>query len=327
MRWYRALRQDVEDHLRKKGVEPVRLRLDARVPLGPLLLISLVLLVLGDLIVYAVIPFPGPPELVAWVGTILLFLGVMALLLGSTWWLVIHPLWVRYHLAPRSWLPLAAGLAGLGIAAVGWWLPWKHPFHPLRNWLAWTVFPMGYLLLMMAFYWVLTARHRPVLGARSDGPAYRPWLRVAMVPLLLVTVVLGGLFVRGEWLPYLPLFRALVCYKAEDRDCTVRSAEQALAINPDMVDGYYLRAAALADEGDHQTAVGDLTYLIDSGSDIIAEYYVRRARSYQALEEMDLACTDLRAALDARRWGLSAAGTERAQKEWESWGCGDILGQ
>ncbi|MGD9028633.1 MAG: CHAT domain-containing protein [Anaerolineae bacterium] len=327
VRWYGALRQDVEDHLRELGATPDRLRLDVRLPLGVALLVSLVLIVVGGLVVYAVIPLPISPEAVAWVGTTLLFLGVMALLVGSTWWLVIHPLCVRYHQAPRSWLPLAAGLAGLGIAALAWWLRWRHPFYPIRNWLEWTVHPLGYMLLVMAPLWVLTARHRSVLGAERSGPAYSTWLRATAVPVLLVAAALAGLFVRNEWLPYWPLWRALACYQRNAYDCTVQSANRALAINSDMADGYNLRAAALMREGEYRAAVDDLSHLIDSRSAIVAEYYLRRARAYKALADVDAACADLRAALALRRWGLSAGERGQAETAWEAWECSGTSNQ
>jgi tetratricopeptide (TPR) repeat protein len=133
--------------------------------------------------------------------------------------------------------------------------------------------------------------------------------------------------VRSEWLPYLSLYRALACYQGEAYECTIHSAEQALAINPDMVDGYYLRALASAATDDPQTAVDDLTHVIDSGSEIMAEYYRRRARAYKDLDKIDAACADLRSALDARRWGLSAEQRKAAEEHWDTWECSSTPGQ
>jgi tetratricopeptide (TPR) repeat protein len=327
MGWYQELRRDIEDHLQQQSVPPIQRRLDLHIFrswLGLCFAVSPVLIALSSVLIWNLIELPLPVDWAAWLGIAALFLGMIALVAGPYWWLVLHPLWVRYHLAPRSWSPVVAGLSGLVLTGFAFVLRQQHPFFPIRNWLEWTLHPLGYVLLIVAPLWVLTAREKARLYTGRGKAAYRRWQRALAAILLAAAVGLVVLFVRNEWIPYLPIFQATSAFNRADYEGTIRHSSQAVTMNPNLADGYYARAAAYSELGRYELAVRDLSHLIDSGSAINADYYLFRARAYRALDSAEAACADLHAALNAERWGLSKQWHERAMADWQEWNCDAI---
>ena len=327
MGWYQELRRDIEDHLQQQSVQPTRRRLDLHIFrswLGLCFAVSPVLIALSSVLIWNLIELPLPVDWAAWLGIAALFLGMIALIAGPYWWLVLHPLWVHYHLAPRSWSPVVAGLSGLVLTGFAFVLRQQHPFFPIRNWLEWTLHPLGYVLLIVAPLWVLTAREKARLYTGRGKAAYRRWQRALAAVLLAAAVGLAVLFVRNEWIPYLPIFQATSAFNRADYEETIHHSSQAVTMNPNLADGYYVRAAAYSELERYELAVRDLSHLIDSGSAINADYYLFRARAYRALDSAEAACADLHAALNAERWGLSKQWHERAMADWQEWNCDAI---
>jgi tetratricopeptide (TPR) repeat protein len=324
MLWYNALKRDIEDHLREHNTRPVRRRLDVHVLwswMGLLFALCPVLLGLAIPIVRNLVELPISLELAAFAGPVFMILGVVALVAGPYWWLVLHPLWVRYELAPQSRTPLVVGGLGLIIIAFAFGLSYLHPFFPIRNWMDVTVHPLGFLLIIVALLWVLVAREwaqKPVVRGR---PVYQPLIRTAATIVLLGAVVLTGLFVQREWIPYFYIFRAVTHFSRGAYQSTIVDSTQALAMNADLADGYYFRARAYSKLGEHERAVNDLSHLIESRSITVASYLLFRAQAYKALDNPKAACADLRSVLGARRWRLSEQRQKEAQDARLEWNC------
>jgi tetratricopeptide (TPR) repeat protein len=324
MLWYDGLKRDIEDHLREHHVQPVRRQLDVHVLrswLGLFFVLGPLLLGLQRLIVWNVAELPIPLELVASIAPLLMFLGLTALVVGPYWWLVLYPLWVRYELTPRSRTPLVAGGLGLIIVAFAFFLSYWQPFFPVRNMLDATVHPLGFLLISAAALWMLTAREWVQKLVKRGRPIYQLWIRAGTVIVLLGTVVLGGLFVRQALVPYFYIYRAITYLHRGAYQGTIVNSSQALTMNADLADGYFFRALAYSETGEHQLAVDDLTHLIDARGATVTHYLLFRARAYQALNRPQAACADLKSALSARRWRLSEGEQEKAQDAWREWGC------
>jgi tetratricopeptide (TPR) repeat protein len=328
MLWYDALKRDIEGHLRTHNVRPVWRQLDVyilRSRMGLLFILSPILLGLGGLILYNLlawtpIPFSLAPKAATFIGPALVTLGQAALVAGPYWWLVLHPLWVRYELAPHLRTPLVAGGLGLGIVAVAFALSYLQPFFPIRNWLDHTVHPLGFLLIILAPLGVLSAREWAQKPIVRGGLVYQPWVRAAAVITLLGTVLLTGLFAQREWIPYTYALRAITSFYHNDYRGTIANSTQALMMNDDLADGYFYRARAYSALGKYKRAVNDFNLLIDSGSAIAADYLFR-AEAYHALNNLSAACADLRMALDAPRWRLGEKVKAETLATWEQLNC------
>lgn len=321
MLWYDALKGDIEDHLRTQPHD--RHQLDVHVLrswLGLLFVLSPILLGLWQFIVWNLIE-PIPLGLAAFAGPMFWVLGVVALVAGPYWWLVLYPLLVRYKLAPRSRTPLMVGGLGLAIVAFAFFLSYSQPFFPIRNWLDQTVHPLGFLLIILAPLWVLTAREwaqKLVVRGRS---VYQPLIQTAAVIVLLGAVALTGLFALREWIPYFYIFRAITYFHRGAYQSTIADSTQALAMNADLADGYFFRAMAYGEIGEHQLAVDDFSHLIDSRGVTVSRYLMFRARAYKALDNPEAACSDLKLALGARRWRLSEKDQNEAEDARWEWSC------
>lgn len=320
--WYSAIKRDIEDHLERSNAQPTRLKLDVRVLrswIGLSFLLGPIFLGLGSELIWNKMALPVSTELAAIVGPMFLVLGLIGLMAGPYWWLVLHPLWVRYVFTPRSRMPIIAGGLGLIIVVFALYLRYAQPFFPIRHWLDETVHPIGFILIIIAPLWILTARewtHSPVVRGRS---AYKPWMRV-IAGILLV----GALLLTGHWaqevLSYVHVARFVTYFRRGDDKATIVGARRALTISDTFADAYYYRARSHYRLGNYRLAVEDLNRLIDSG-EVLTIYYLYRARAYEALGDYQAACGDLRAVFDARRWRLSKVGMDAAQDLWQDLEC------
>jgi len=327
MLWYDALKRDIEDHLRAHKTQPIHRQFDVHVLRswqGLLFVLCPIFLAMGILIVYNWMELSLHLRLAASVGPALIVLGVMALVAGPYWWLVLHPLWVRYQLTPRSQTPLVSGGLGLIIVALAFFLSYLHPFFPVRSLLDRVVFPLGFLLILTTPLWGLTAREWAQKVTLRDGPAYPLSVRTVSAIALLGAMLLTGIFARREWIPDIFInFQAITHFFQRDYQGTVDKFTQILELNDGLVNGYYYRGRAYIELGKYQLAADDLSRVIDSGNAVAADY-VFRAVAFQAMGDLPAACTDLRSAIDARSWPLPLSREERARIEesyWEPWGC------
>ena len=325
MLWYDAIKRDIEDHVERHNVRPTRRHLGTdilRSRLGLFFTLFPVLLVLGNIIIYNWMELTMRVGLAAFVGPLLYNLGLLALVAGLYWWLFLHPLWVRYQLASRSQTPVMVGAVGLIIVAFAFFLSYQRPFFAIRNNLNRLVFPLGFLLSIIAPLWVLGAREWAQKMVLRGKPAYPSWMRAVAAIVLLGAVILTGLFTRRDWFPDVFYnFQAITHFFHKDYQGTVDRFTHLLELNDDLVNGYFYRGRAHIHLGQYQLAVNDLSRVIDSGSAIAADY-VYRAKAFQAMGDLSAACADLQSALDAQRWSLSEEERLRIKESyWQPWGC------
>ncbi len=354
MLWYDALKKDIEYHLGKHNPTLIRRYLDLHILrswLGLLFVLCPLLIGLQRLITWNVAELPVPIGLAALAGPILMLLGILALVAGPYWWLVLQPLRAHYELeslrayyksAPRSRMPWVAGILGLIIVAFAFFLSYLQPFFPIRNLLDWTVHPLGFLLIIVAAWWVLTAcPWRPRPGSPEAGQEssqseeelatheeaqrsvlpYPLIIRIAAAIVLMGVVVLTGMFVQREWIPYFYIYRAITYLYRDAYQSTIVNSSQALAMNADLADGYFFRAQAYIEIGEYQLAVDDFSHLINSRSTTVTHYLLFRAKAYKALDNPEAACADLKSALGTRRWRLREKYQNEAQDAWREWSC------
>ncbi len=324
MLWYDALKADIAGHLQARDPQPLRRRWDIHVVrsrLGFLFLASPLLLALGGMITWNLVPLPLGSAIAATVGPALLVLGLIALVAGPYWWLALHPLWAGYQVAPRSRAPWLAGGFGAVIIGLAVGLAWQQPFFPFRNWLDATVHPLGFLLLIAGAVWIVAGQGWQQEPISRHEPLYPLPVRAAAGAALVVTLAVGGWFAARNLVPYLDLFAAMANLNHGNPAATVTQTTRALAAGPDLADGYYFRALAEGRLGQHDLAIRDLTRLIDSRGATLAYYRLARARAYQHQLDAKAGCPDLAAALDSRRWPLSDGDRKQAQQDGHEWGC------
>jgi tetratricopeptide (TPR) repeat protein len=324
--WYDTLKAEIERGLSTPDPRFARRRLDLHVMRsrsGLAFVLGVLLLLVGSALVYRWQPLPVSVELAAALGPPLMYLAVVALVVGPYWWLVLHPLWVRYHLQPRSAAPFVAAPAGAVLVALAFYLSLRVPYFAVRPTLDRFFFPLGFVLILAMPLWIVLARRwtRP-LAARG-GPAYPPAWRVAAVVVFAGALALTGTYTEREW--YYDVthnYQAITRFYYEDYSTTVVLFSQQIDDERNLATAHYYRGRAYLALGRPAEALGDFQQIISSGQAAAAHYWLS-AEARLALDDRPGACADLTIALTTRQWPLSAQEKARAAEEFEK-PCADI---
>ncbi len=324
MLWYETLKGDIEDHLRRHGVPLAWRRLDVHVlrsRLGLCFLLSPVLMGLGSLIVWNLVELPLSTQMAAFIGPSLIFLSVMAMVMIPSWWLVVYPLWVHHTLKPRSPIPWVIAGLGLVIVTLAFYVDYQHPYSLIRPWLDGTVHSLGFVLIVIAPLWVLTAReakHHPVTRTGATRP---PWIPEVLGITLLGAVLLTALVARqvGPYAHMVPMIAHISAplWVLVAREWKQRPIMRSKAVYPAWVRGgaavfllvavlltglYAQRAGAYAyilpmvthlQQGDPQGAIDRSTYALEVSDVNLADVYLFRALAYSEIGQYQRAVDDL----------------------------------
>ena len=317
--WYDALKAEVERDLDASGVRYARRRLDLHVMRsrsGLAFIVGVLLLLAGSALVYRWQRLPVSVELAAALGPPLMYLAVVALVAGPYWWLVIHPLWVRYHLQPRSAAPFVAAPAGAVLVALAFYLRLRVPYFAIRPTLDRFFFPLGFVLILAMPLWIVLARRwtRPL--AVRGGSAYPLAGRVAAVVVLAGALALTGIYTEREW--YYDVthnYQAITRFYYEDYPATVDLFSRQIGVDRNLATAHYYRGRAYLALGQPAEALADFQQIIRSGQAAAAHYWLS-AEARLALDDPQGACTDLAVALTTRQWPLSAQEKARAAEEF-----------
>ena len=317
--WYDALKAEIEGHLDASGVQYAKQRLDLRVMrsrTGPVFVLGVLLLLAGSALVYRWQKLPVSVELAAALGPPLMYLAVVALVAGPYWWLALHPLWVHYHLQPRSAAPFVVATAGAVLVALAFYLRLRVPYFGIRPTLDRFFFPLGFVLILAMPLWIVLARRwtRPL--AVRGGPAYPLAWRVTAAVVFVGALALTGIYTEREW--YYDVthnYQAITRFYYEDYSATVDLFSQQIEADRNLATAYYYRGRAYLALGQLAEAQADFQQIIRSGQAAAAHYWLS-AEARLALNDRDGACADLMVALTTRQWPLSAQEKARAAEEF-----------
>ncbi|MBI4674427.1 MAG: AAA family ATPase [Chloroflexi bacterium] len=327
--WYSALKQDVDAHLAKQNIKPARLYRNAKfLPsrLGVLFLLAPWVFMLGYAILKnflsrLAIPLHFSADQAALLSPVILTCGLVLAIAPLYWWLFLYPLWVRYTLTPQSTLPFFVGAAGILLVAGAFALALWYPFFPFRDWLNQTLFPLGFIAVLAAALWVISAREWKSHPAAQERAVHRLPLRIGALFVLLVALLGAALFAWREWAPYVShVLPAIARYYRSDYVGAVEAANRALAVNPGFADGYAYRGRAQIKLAQPALALQDLNLLIESGQ-AVPDDFIERAQAYRMVSDSKAACRDLRTALALL--GSNDESTDRVKAETllREWNC------
>jgi hypothetical protein len=248
-------------------------------------------------------------------------LGLLLTLIGPSWWLIFSPLRISEYLSPGSPLPWLAGLIGLVIVGMAFYLDTYQPYFPIRNWLDGTVHPLGFLLVGYTLVWMIRSRSWQEFPLHRGAHVHTAWIRLAAAAGMFVLVWLSGLFAWRQLLPYFFINQGITQYYHEAYLKTIDNMSRALKMNNNLADGYMFRALAHSKLGQHQEALNDLNRLVDGPGEKMVYYYYYRAQTLKEVGNMPAACADLQTAFSKQRWKLSPGVYQRAQDFWQEWAC------
>lgn len=324
MLWYEALKEDIQQHLEGNIIPVVRQNWNLIIPgrwMLSLLVAGSFCLNLSQFIILNQQPFPISTAVAVAVTPILRHFGLLLTLIGPYWWLIFGPLRTSEYLSPASRLPWLAGLIGLGIVGMAFYLDAYQPYFPIRNWLDETLHPLGFLLVGYAFIWLIRSRHWKEFPIHRGAHVYTVAIRLAAAAGMLVLVWLSGLFAWRQLFPYFFINQGITQFYHGAYLKTIDNMSRALIMNSNLADGYMFRALAHGKLGHHTEALRDLTQLVNRPSEKMAYYYYYRAQTLNEVGRVQAACADLQTAFSKQRWKLSPGFHQRAQDFWQKWAC------
>lgn len=324
MLWYEALKEDIRQHLEANATSLNRQNRDLIIPgrwLMIMLLLGLFSLGLSQALIMNMQPFTIPAQVAAWAGPILMILGLLLSLIGPSWWLIFGPLRISGYLTPDSRLPWLAGLLGLVVVGMAFYLDVYQPYFPIRNWLDGALHPLGFILMGYALIWIIRARRWKEFPIRPGEHVYSLAVRLAAAAGMFVLVGLSGLFAWRQLFPYFFINQGVTQYYHGSYKKTIDNMDQALKMNDNLADGYMFRALAHGKLGQHTEALDDLNQLVDGPGQKMAYYYFYRAQTLIQVGRVQAACADLEIALSKQRWELSPGASQRAQDFRQKWAC------
>jgi tetratricopeptide (TPR) repeat protein len=317
--WYDQLKAEIERDLDASGVRYTRRRLDLHVMRsrsGLAFIVGVLLLLSGSALVYRWQILPFSVDLAAALGPPLMYLAVVALVVGPYWWLVLHPLWVRYHLQPRSTAPFVVAPAGAVLVALAFYLRLHVPYFAIRPTLDRFFFPLGFVLILAMPLWIVLARRwtRPL--ALRGGPAYPLAWRLAAIVVFVGALALTGIFAECEW--YYDVthnYQAITRFYYEDYPTAVVLFSQQIDDERNLATAYYYRGRAYLALGKPKEALADFQQIIRSGQAAAAHYWLSAEARLASGDRLG-ACIDLTFALTTPQWPLSAQEKTRAAEEF-----------
>ena len=320
---YEALKRDIEAHLAQAGTNPIRRARDLHIlrsRLGIFFLLGPVLMALGSLVVWNLVELPLSIDVAAVIGPALIWLGMFGLAAGPYYWLVLYPIWICYETAPRSRTPWLVGGSGMLLIAFAFYMAAAQPYFPIRNWLDGMIHPLGFVLLLVALLWIVTARDWAEEPVRRGRPVYPSWLRAVAGVLLAATLVLTGSFaVRAGAATHNHVIITHL-YRGDTQGAIDRCTEL-LDAGTRFASLYHYRALAYMEQDRPDLAIKDFTDLINGPGEKVAHHLWNRSLAYREAGQDALACADTVAALSAQRWRLSKERRLAACCARADWAC------